>query len=172
MLAQETWDVPPSTLVQAPIFQPQLRAEQSWRLLPIPYLHNFERITGQFASFGLHFENVIAFFPSNPRFLNEARDKVLMPAGQSKSLKVSVEATVSHIHLWMMGSQEITVSLANANENPVSVTETSRLASTDIHEPYAEQNLTIETRTAKTLCLHSKAPFVVTRFAVKQQKQT
>lgn len=168
MLAQETWDVPPPTLIQAPIFQPQLKAGQSWRLLPIVYLDNFERITGQFASFGLQFENVIAFCPSNPRFMTGVSHKVLMPSGHNKGFKVDIEADVSFVHLWLIGSQEITVSTLNVKGHCIATAETPKIAHTGSNDPYPEQSLTIETRMAKTLCIDSKAPFTVTRFAVRQ----
>ena len=168
MLAQTTQDKPPSALIQVPVFQSPPRTELRWRLLPIAYLDNFECITSQFASFGLKFEDTIALRPSNPRFLNKVGPRVLMPVGQQRSFKVKLEKATTHVHLWLMGSREITVSTLNAQGHCIAVAETSKVSGTNAHEPYQEQSLTLETRMAKVIHIDSKAPFVATRFAVKQ----
>ncbi|MGF1520937.1 MAG: hypothetical protein ACFBSF_01285 [Leptolyngbyaceae cyanobacterium] len=169
MLAQEIQDKPPSSLTQVPFFSSRPKVKPCWRLLPIEYLSNFEYITGQFAAFGLKFEDAIAFRPSNPRFLGDRVDpRFLMSASRSRTLKVKVLKATSSMHLWLMGSEVITVSTLDDQGRCTSVAETARTLCADTYDPYTEESLTLDTRTTETLLIDSKAPFVITQFAVKQ----
>ncbi|MEO0987132.1 MAG: hypothetical protein AAFY20_16495 [Cyanobacteria bacterium J06639_14] len=147
--------------------QPQPKAKLHWRLLPIAYLDNFEKMASQFASLGLRFEDAIALRPSNPRFLNESGSMIIMPMGRNRSLKVKVEKSIPKMHLWLVGSQEITVSTLNAHGHCTAMAETSKVSRIEDDESYPEQSLTVDTRMAKVLHIDSKAPFVLTRFAIK-----
>ena len=168
MLAQETQDKPSASFPTVPIFAAQQPAKPNWRLLPIGYLSNFEYITGQFAAFGLKFEDAIALRPSNPRFLHAVGPRVLMSASRRRTLQVNVLKPIPSMHLWLMGSEEISVSTLDAQGNCTAVAETSKMFSFDADDPYVEQSVTLDTRATKTLLIDSKAPFVITRLAVKQ----
>lgn len=91
-----------------------------------------------------------------------------MSATRSRTLKIRVLKDISFMHLWLVGSEDITVSTLDTKGHCTATAETSKMPYADAHNPYPEQSLTLDTRTTEILLIDSKAPFVITRFAVKQ----
>lgn len=167
MLTQDIWKKLTPTLVRPLASQNLFGTRLTWKFLSIAGLENFESVSNQFASLGLHFEDAIAIRPSNPRFLSNGCQMVVMSADQGKTLKVSLDADVAHTHLWLKGSQTVKVSALNAQGHCMAVAETKSARTAKSAPLYAEEGVLIDTRAAKTLRIESKAPFVLTRLAVK-----
>ncbi|NER81717.1 MAG: hypothetical protein F6K42_19575 [Leptolyngbya sp. SIO1D8] len=168
MLIQDTWDRFASTFVQVPVLRNFYRKEQSWCLLPTSYLNNFEPVINQFAPFGLKFEGAIALYPSNPRFSKSDCLVTIGSVGHCKSLKITLEKSVRQLHFWLVGSESITISALNTQGHCVAAAHTNIAPAYDLDQPCPRQEVTINTRAASVIRIDSKAPFVLTRCAVKQ----
>jgi hypothetical protein len=156
------------TPMQVPHLHPRRSVVREWRLLPIVWLENFERVTDQFAAFGVGFADAIAVRPSNPRFSPATNAIQVMPCNRRKSIKMSLSRPVTQLQLSLMGSTPITVSAFNAEGHCVALAETATPVLSEHQPHYPEQTLTLDTKTAAFICLESKVPFMLTRLAFKR----
>lgn len=163
---------PPSPIGNS--FQPPRRKRQARparEFIDIDYLQNFELVADQFADFGLSFDDAIAISPSNGRFLAHSHRRSIMATSQGKMLKVGLAPTVQQVHLWLVGSQEVAISTLNGNGEIIFKTQTGSLpAQSD--DAYREQSTIIDTPGANWLRLSSRAPFIVTQLAVRQNRRS
>ena len=171
MFTQDIWDVLAPTIVHTPVLESPYTTQLDWQILPIAYLCNFEPIVSQFQPFGLQFEDAIAIRPSNPSFLAGAGGIAIMPIGRCSGFKVYFENVVSETSLWLVGSQPVSVSCLNAQGHCVTKVQTVTASSHEPHRSYPERSIVVNTRATKVLRVDSKAPFIVTRFAIKRTCQ-
>jgi len=154
----------PATLPrQASGFSPARTAKTTWKLLPITWLENFERIDTQFAIFGFHFSDAIALQPSNPKFSAMGDRQVIMPERQGRQMQIDLQQSPPRMHLWFLSSQSVTVSALNEQGNCVAMAKTQASPMRDSQQRYGEQNIIIATHNATSLRITSRAPFVMTQ---------
>jgi len=138
-------------------------------------LSTFEVITQQFSQQGITFERAIALAPSNPKFIEQPGQKILMPMGQSQStakhqMLLQLQPMVTQISMAGRSTQPILLEVLDVDGTVVAVQngvmcplpqslqhDTSRLPS---------QVFKLEPLANACLRLSAKAPFVLFNIAV------
>lgn len=129
----------------------------------------FETVTQQFDRQGLEFIGAIALAPSNPRFIEQSGQKVLMPA-QPHQLELQLSPSVQQIGITGRSTQPILLEVIDAT-NAVTTVQNgviSPLAKPSQHDTgrLPAQILKLETPAGGRLRLSAKAPFVISTVAI------
>ena len=140
-----------------------------WQQLPLQQLTNFELIGPQFAGHQVWFESTIALRPSNPAFQAHESPLTLMAHTQDTGLKVTLGDAIAEIDFGFISSAPLTISCLDAHGHCVAIFQTNPEAqpAEATHDPTV-QGVTFDTRGTKTVRIDCRAPFVLTRFGVKQ----
>ena len=151
---------------------PDVSARSSvWHCLPLQQLTNFEVIHQQFAAQQVWFESAIALRPSNPAFQVDESSLTLMGYAQAKGLKVTLGDSITEVDFGFISNQPLIISCLDDQGHCLAMlkatTEEATQSEQDSLEPLV-QGVTLNTRGARTLRIDACAPFVVTRFWVKQ----
>ncbi|WP_204137849.1 hypothetical protein [Halomicronema sp. CCY15110] len=143
-----------------------------WQRLPLQQLTNYERIDHQFSGHQVWFESAIALRPSNPAFQARESTLTLMSQARDTGLKVTLGEAITEIDFGFISSAPLTISCLDAqghcvalwqadlDAQPTTLTKTAG-------RPMA-QGVSLDTRGTKTVRIDSRAPFVLTRFWIKQ----
>ena len=76
----------------------------AWDKVNFQTLSSFEVVTDQYQNWGLLFEGAIALTPSNPSFLSESGNVVLMPEAGRKMLKIHLHRPIRHLTIGVRGA--------------------------------------------------------------------
>ena len=174
--AIDTATAPAAAANRSPADRPVATARPlaHWSCLPLQRLNNFELIHHQFAAQHIWFDSAIALRPSNPAFQTDESVLTLMPYACDHSLKVQLGRAIDEVDFGYMGSAALTISCLDDQGHCVAIVKTAENSSPP-QLPEAEpsrheiQGITLNTSSARTLRIHSTAPFVLTRFWVKAQ---
>ena len=167
MQVQETHDLASSRL-QAAYRPASSTTANTWKYLPIHWLEHCQRVDSHFSGFQVEFESAIAIHPSNPRFQLSDLPIALMSSGQGKSLTVTLGEAITAIEVWLLGSEAITVSALNDNGDRTETVRTQDVSNDETAVQLSAQGVTVETRSASTIRIDSRSPFLLTRFAIQQ----
>lgn len=143
----------------------------SWQCLPLQTLTNFELVNHQFAALQVWFESAIALRPSNPSFQADESALTLMAFYHKSGFKVNLGQNVAAVDFGFISSEPLMISGLDAEGHCVSMVKTTDLPAFAKPEELNQrpiQGITLDTHGAKTIRIDSVAPFVVTRFWVKQ----
>lgn len=146
----------------------------SWQTLELQRLNNYERVTGQYAALGLHFENAIALQPSNELFMQRGRQRAIMATGNRPQLKFKLDAAILKLQLAVMGTQPVRLSALDGSGFCIAEGETQGVAADfpqQAHAVVPEQFLSIDAGNVRTLVLTSKAPFLMTWLTVQRRQR-
>jgi len=171
-VATAYYQAPDRSAAIAPESSPSRLA--SWHCLPLQQLHNFELVDHQFAHQQVWFESAIALRPSNPCFQTAESTLTLMAFARESSLKVQLGSSITEVDFGFISSAPLTISCLDAQGHCLANVKTINVvgrSQTDRTQPdkYPIQGLTLNTRGAHTLRIYATAPFVLTRFWVKQE---
>ncbi|NEQ45445.1 MAG: hypothetical protein F6K00_18660 [Leptolyngbya sp. SIOISBB] len=142
-----------------------------WQCLPLQQLTNFEVIHHQFAAQQVWFESAIVLRPSNPAFQVDNASLTLMAHARDKGFKVTLGSSITEVDFGFISSEPLTISSFDEQGHCLAIFRASATAASqpaqDAEDPVI-QGVTLNTRGAKTLRIDCRAPFVLTRFWVKQ----
>lgn len=136
--------------------------------IPMSWLRQFDRVDSQFSSLQVWFESAIALYPSNPKFQADLSPVALMPTQQGRSLKATLGSCITKIEVTLTGDQSIMLSILDNEGHCVASTQTEtkpRSNHQDLDQ-YEPQKIVLETKGSKHLRIDSRAPFIITHFAV------
>lgn len=149
------------------------RQRHSWLCLPLQQLHNFEPVHHQFAAQQVWFDAAIALRPSNPYFQAGEAALTLMADTSATGLKIRLGNRITEIDFGYISSAPVTISCLDEQGHCVAIVKTAeslaQLPPQAASGQYTIQGITLNTGSTKTLRIHSTAPFVLTRFWVKQE---
>jgi hypothetical protein len=92
--------------------------------LQLEALNCFEMVEHQFQAWGITFKNAIALQPSNPAFITQADQVVLMSGPKSGFLEICFHNPLQFIEARVTSSQPTILSAFNANNQEVACTHT------------------------------------------------
>lgn len=151
----------------------------SWYCLPLQQLNNFESVHHQFAAQQVWFEAAIALRPSNPYFQAGEASLTLMANPAATGLKMRLGNRITEIDFGYISSAPLTISCLDDQGHCVAIVRTAE-STARLHAAQPEsgrpapnqydiQGITLNPGGARTLRIHSTAPFVLTRCWVKQE---
>lgn len=144
-----------------------------WRCLPLQQLANFEVIHQQFAAQQVWFESAIALRPSNPMFQVADEPLTLMAHARDTGLKITLGGHITEIDFGFISNEPLMISCLDDQGHCLAIfKDATRVGPAQEETAYPEtptiRGISLDTRGAKTLRIDSRAPFVLTRFWVKQ----
>ena len=143
-----------------------------WHALPFHPLKPYEPITHQYYPLGVMFTDTIAICPSNPRFTEEARQQVLMPASDQRGLGLVLTQPLTQVQLWVRGSQPVVLAAINREGYCRVRGQTPALQSAGANDCLLPAHgFAIPTTDIHKIQLTSRAPFVVTQVRVQRDQQ-
>ncbi|RZM77427.1 hypothetical protein [Leptolyngbya iicbica] len=139
-----------------------------WQRLPLQRLANFERIDHQFSGHQVWFESAIALRPSNPAFQAHESTLILMSQARDTGLKITLGDAVAEIDFGFISSAPLTLSCLDAQGHCVAMFQADQGTLAETGGQPKIEGVTLDTRGTKTVRIDCRAPFVLTRFWVKQ----
>ena len=125
-----------------------------WRFAP------YELVTDQLAAFGVTFKDAMAIMPSNPSFIDHSARCFLMPVGNQRQLRLTLQRRFQTVLLRMQGYQDFRVDvvdavghgLGQALQHPCCITHAARA-------PF--QDIQVHAAFARDLLIASAGPFLL-----------
>lgn len=144
-----------------------------WSCLPLQQLNNFDLVSYQFADQQVWFDAAIALRPSNPYFQAGESSLTLMADTPTASFKVRLGQDITEVDFGYISSAPLTITCLDDQGHCVAIVKTTKPApklqpQVSESQQYAIQGIALNTGNATTLRIDSTAPFVLTRFWVKQ----
>jgi hypothetical protein len=142
-------------------------ATHRWKCLPFHWLEHCQRVDSQFLGFQVEFESAIAIHPSNPRFQIGNLPIALMAPRKGNHLKVNVGINVNSVEVWVVGNRSVAVSTLDDQGHCIAMRQTQDFSETESISKLTAQSVVINTQSVSTLCIDSRSPFILTRFAIQ-----
>jgi hypothetical protein len=109
--------LPPQHL--QPPTQPQLRTAQAHiyggQALPLWKFAPFEPVTDQLKEYGVIFKGAIAITPSNPSFAEHPTQRCIMPKGNQRQLRLTLQRRFKAVVLCLQGYREFRVDVLDGS---------------------------------------------------------
>ncbi len=127
----------------------------------------FERVSEQYRHLGVHFNDAIAFEPSNPAFLPKSGSFVLMPLGHKITLNVSFDHPTCWVGAYVCGAGSIILTALDRSGNIIAQVSTNSAVyarPSNLKAATRGQQLELNRRGIAKVIFHSTQPFILDDF--------